>query len=384
MEGLRERIREYLELRSSAGTAYVKYSFMERLPSVRSIVFDCDGVLIDEKTSYDQVIREVTVRLVTLLTGFEIAESAIPSEVIYAVRSVGSFNNDCDTVTLLVEWIVDMVSEKNGKALQERLEKLEGKTVKEFGEVLKTHQKIGSLDEKQVVEWFKQLERKVSPLEGTAAMLNEVESKLGINSKAVATAKKILNYPGRYGESLLTTLFEEAFYGSEEASKLRGSGPFFTLEGRLKNERLLVNMETLERLYERGFRMGISTGRGSWETWRTLGRLSELFEKEACIFVGDRVTAEPQNREKYEKPSPWSLLEAVKNLPSQGDVLYVGNSVEDYVMFTRAKDYVNRILFGGVYGQDMELAYFFIESGADAVIPSVNMLPKILDLLEES
>ncbi|MEM2515023.1 MAG: hypothetical protein QW419_00595, partial [Candidatus Caldarchaeum sp.] len=112
MEGLRERIREYLELRSSAGTAYVKYSFMERLPSVRSIVFDCDGVLIDEKTSYDQVIREVTVRLVTLLTGFEIAESAIPSEVIYAVRSVGSFNNDCDTVTLLVEWIVDMVSEK--------------------------------------------------------------------------------------------------------------------------------------------------------------------------------------------------------------------------------------------------------------------------------
>ncbi|MEM2236762.1 MAG: hypothetical protein QXU87_04335 [Candidatus Caldarchaeum sp.] len=377
------KIREYLELKTGAGVSYVKYSLMDRLPSVRSIIFDCDGVLIDEKTSYDQVIRDVAARLVTLLTGFKMTESMIPPDVIYRIRSVGSFNNDCDTITLLVEWVVKRFSEDNDVNLQNRLEKFEGKTVSELGEILKSQEGLNKLSEKHALEWFKQLEKRLSPLEGTAAALREVESELGISSEDVAMVRKILNYPGKYGDSLLTTVFEEAFFGSDEASRLRGLGPFFSFEGRLKNERLLVNAETLEKLYGRGISMGISTGRGSWETWKTLGPLSEFFEKKACVFVGDLVTAEPDKREKYEKPSPWSLLEAVQNLPSQGDVLFLGNSVEDYVMFTRAKPEVDRLLFGGVYGVEQELAYFFIEGGADAVIPNVNILPKIIELLEE-
>ncbi len=378
------KIREYLELKIGGGTSYIKYSSMDRLPTIGAIIFDCDGVLIDEKTSYCQTIKDVTAYLTTLLTGFEIDKTLIPSETIYRIRSVGSFNNDCDTISLLVEWLTERLSRYGYEDLLKRLEALTGKTVGEIVDTLKKQQTSFRVSEETVANWFKELERLVSNFEGTAATLIKIEEELGMNSEAVKLLKKILKYPGRYGESLLATVFDEAFFGSDVISQLRQQGPYFDFDGRIKNEKLLVEEETLKTFSEKGIKLGISTGRGSWETWKTLGHLSEYFEKKACIFVGDAILNQPHIREVFEKPSPWSLVEAFKNINHKGTVLYVGNSVEDYIMFEKAQKDIVGLLFAGVYGDRYELADFFIEKGADLVIHNVNQLPKIIGFLEES
>ncbi|MEM4328870.1 MAG: hypothetical protein QXI50_04325, partial [Candidatus Caldarchaeum sp.] len=70
--------REYLELRSG-GVSYVRYSSMERLSSITGAVFDCDGVLIDEKSSYDEAIKDAAAALLGFLTGLSFNSSDIPS-----------------------------------------------------------------------------------------------------------------------------------------------------------------------------------------------------------------------------------------------------------------------------------------------------------------
>lgn len=373
--------REYLELRSG-GVSYVRYSSMERLSSITGAVFDCDGVLIDEKSSYDEAIKDAAAALLGFLTGLSFNSSDIPSETLYRVRAVGSFNNDCDTLALIVEWAVKMMDDKSGYSLAERLEGLKLLSLVELAEAMKTYKHTGLSAEASALMF--ELGEKISALEGTAASLSEVESALGIKSPAVEALKKVLNYPERYGKSLLTTVFDEVFFGSEHVNTVRGSGPFFSFEGKLKNEKLLVERSTLERLRRRGIVLGMSTGRGSWETWKTLGDLADFFDKKACVFIGDYVAADPSSKQLYEKPSPWSLLQALQNLGGNGEVVYVGNSVEDFVMFRKAKQTSANILFAGVYGQSHDAADFFLENGADLVITNVNIFPKILELLEEA
>ncbi|MCS7129561.1 MAG: hypothetical protein NZ919_02850, partial [Candidatus Caldarchaeum sp.] len=180
------------------------------------------------------------------------------------------------------------------------------------------------------------------------------------------------------------TVFDEVFFGSDLIREVRGSGPYFEFEGKLKHEKLLVEPQTLESLQRRGLVLGMSTGRGSWETWRTLGSLSNMFEKQACVFIGDFVAAEPSKKELYEKPSPWSLVKAVKNLRREGYVLYIGNSAEDFIMYKKARKEVDKLVFAGVYDSSYDVADYFQENGADLIIPKVNNLPKILEFLEET
>ncbi|MEM1936586.1 MAG: hypothetical protein QXH14_00260 [Candidatus Caldarchaeum sp.] len=374
--------REYLELRSG-GVSYVRYGSMEKLSSITGAVFDCDGVLIDERTSYDEAIKDAASALLSFLTGMSFNSSDIPSEAIYRVRAVGSFNNDCDTLALIVEWVVNKMDEKSGYSLADRLEGLKPLSLGELAEAMKTH-KLPGLSAGEASAWLLELGKKISSLEGTAASLSEVESALGIDSPAVEDLKKVLNYPERYGKSLLTTVFDEVFFGSEYINAVRGSGPFFSFEGKLRNEKLLVEQSTLESLRKRGIVLGMSTGRGSWETWKTLGALADFFDKKACVFIGDYVSADPSSKQLYEKPSPWSLLQAVKTLGNNGYVIYVGNSVEDFLMFRKAKQTSANLLFAGVYGQSHDAADFFLENGADLVITNVNIFPKILELLEEA
>jgi len=377
-----EKIREYLELRTGEGIAYVRYSSMEDLAEVKGIVFDCDGVLIDERTSYDATIREVTSYLLTAMTGYRVDTEQIEPAVIYQIRAVGSFNNDCETVRLLVSWLTDKLLEYGGEAVEEALERVKDISLEEVASIQQTE--LREVSTAIVRDWLRELTRKLYVYEGTAASFEEIVYGLGIKPFSSEKVKKVLKYPGPYGESLLTTVFDEAFFGSEVIPKIRGKGPFFSFRGRLKDEQPLVKNDTLKKLRDRGIVLGMSTGRGSWETWRTLGELSEFFNRRACVFVSDAVSEDSSHRELFEKPSPWSLLKALEGMPSEGRVLYVGNSAEDYIMFRKAKPSEERLIFCGVYGGRDEAIDYFIENRVDAVVSNVNQLPKIIEFIEET
>lgn len=376
------RIREYLSLKTGQTSLYIRFSSLDLLSDVRAVIFDCDGVLIDEKTSYDVTIKEVVSYIASLLSGLKVTPQMVPDETIYAVRTVGSFNNDCDTVYMLVAWFLHRAVEELKVDLGERFSMLKSLGVEEFARTAASFGAFSDVDGVIVKAIFRELERVVAPLAATALSLEEVERNVGFNGEFSERLRALLKYPGVFGESILTTVFDEAYFGSDTINQVRGRGPFFNFEGNLKHEKPIVVRETLEVLKALGLGMGMSTGRGSWETWRTLAELSGYFNRDACIFISDIVNREPGLKQDVEKPSPWSLRLAADKLSPVGNVVYVGNSAEDFVMWRRAREADPRMLFIGIYGHSEEMADFFIENGVDAAIPTVNQLPKVFELVK--
>ncbi|MEM0336388.1 MAG: hypothetical protein QXN23_02535 [Candidatus Caldarchaeum sp.] len=372
--------RKYLEYRTGMGTIYVKYSALEPLSRVDGVIFDCDGVLIDEKTSYDKVIQEVTAFLTHMLTGYTVDASSIRQETIYDIRAIGSFNNDANTIQLLVEWLVDRISAELDDKVWERMAELRSKTFTEMPNIL---QSSGNISGPLVESWLRELSRKVASFSGSAAGLTTLEEKIGIDMQLTNMVKDVLKPGGRYGESLLTTVFDEAFYGSENVQNVRNAGPFFSFTGKLDEEKLIVSRDTLEKLSLHGIRLGICTGRGSWETWRTLGEFSRYFVKEACMFISDYINIDPVKYSYLEKPSPIPLLEALKGLGGDEPKLYVGNSAEDHIMFQRALSSQENLLFAGVTDNDYRRLDYMFENEADLILASVNQLAKVFQLLRE-
>ncbi len=376
------KIREYLSLRTGHSSLYIRFSSLDLLSDVGGVIFDCDGVLIDEKTSYDVAIRDVVSYVASHLTGLRLAPQMVPEETIYAVRRVGSFNNDCDTVYILVAWFLHKAAEELKVDLDERFGAIRSLTVEEFAATASGYAGFRDVDEGSVVAIFRDLEKFVAPLAATAMSLEDVEKSLGFADEFSRRLRALLKYPGVFGESILATVFDEVFFGSDTITHVRGKGPFFNFEGTLKHEKPMVVRDTLEALKGLGLRMGMSTGRGSWETWKTLSDFTDYFIRDACVFISDIVNREPGLKQEVEKPSPWSLRLAAEKLSAEGNIAYIGNSAEDFLMWRRARETDPRMLFIGVFGKSEDLADFFIENGVDAAIPTVNQLPKVFEVVK--
>ncbi len=384
--------RNYFELRTARGLSYVRYDSIERLSSVESAVFDCDGVLIDSRTSYDEAIRYTVAELVRALTGVEFSRDSISLETIYTIRGVGGFNNDWDTVHLLTTWLAIHAPRES----LERLAKLHhnaGESRVSPSELMrKLEENTGhtEMTKDQIRQLLRSLEIKVQQYERTGMGYREIEEALVYPELNTSDAESIirainwaLGYPGKYGEGLLVTFFDEAFFGSRNIQHVRRGGPYFSLDGSLEGEKLLVDEETLRELSLVFKKMGLATGRGSWETSKTMGALLSYFEPSARVFIADLVNSDMVSKERYEKPSPYALIEAARGMV--GDVMYVGDSAADLIMWQNAKKVEDRYVFAGVYGGvgDVDRIDQFMEGGADLIIPSVSILPRVMRIIRE-
>ncbi|MEM1944896.1 MAG: hypothetical protein QW756_00470 [Nitrososphaerota archaeon] len=372
------RARDYFELRTGGSVSYVRYDSVEMLSEIGGIVFDCDGVLIDESTSYDEAIREAVSKIVGMLTGVRIDPSIISTELIYTVRSIGSFNNDWDTTYLLATALTARIASERLAETQSRLDRVRGGKFQQLEEDTVRDEDILVI----LRDWVGELDIMLGQLEATALPSHEVLTKVMPYQLASISSEvaRVLRYPGRFGESLVVTVFDEVYFGSGNIRAVRGFPPFFNYQGRIEEEKLLVSEDTLRSLRDSVGKLGLSTGRGSWETYKTLGSLLDYFEKSACVFIGDIVAANPEDRSRYEKPSPWPLQEASSHLGVNGSILYVGNSMEDLLMWEKTNSLDGRYSFAGVFSgvKRLDMLDLFLERGADLAIPSVNVLPRVL------
>jgi HAD superfamily hydrolase (TIGR01549 family) len=194
--------------------------------------------------------------------------------------------------------------------------------------------------------------------------------------------KQALRHSGVVGESMVSTLFEEAFSGAalfEEAFDLpaRFTG---AKTGFVENERVVVTEETLDRLEEiiGGDRFGIASGSPANTARYALGAVVERFNPEAQAWHEDVEKAEEAaGRRGLGKPDPYLLTLSAKPYQPFKRVLYVGDTLADVLMAERAGD---RYLFAGVYGcvAAGEARRAFLDAGCEVVAHSVNDLPTVL------
>ncbi len=338
----------------------VNTSSRELLGKVDAVVFDCDGVLIDARKSYDETIRVVTETMVEELTGVRLRLARVIPKLISKIRRTGGFNSDWDTSYALT--LFSMVAlgqqEKGGSGRVPRAKQALVNITTGFGSARRGR--------------------------GQEAVDSFLESEFPSQRDSLDRWRGHLGYPEIPPVGRMTTVFDELYFGASLFEKLHGAkarNP--RSKGLIEMERTLVTGQTLESLTRMlgGARLAMVTGRPHLGTEYSLGKkLIGYFDKASSMFIGD-ADIYPGLRTQYDrfrKPNPDALMRAKEEL-SSGTLLYVGDSAEDLMMVQNARRKgLEGYLFAGVYQTSPEptsQASFFEKESSDLIVESVNQVP---------
>ena len=299
-----------------------------------SIIFDCDGVLVDITNSYDQTIVKTTKYVLETLA--KINDSIqIDFKIIDGFKSTGGFNDEVD---LTYAAILSIVAAKKLK-----------KDQTEF--IFLVINNSDSTGIKSVETFIK----------------NQVD---------ISEIIEQLSYPGSHKDNILYQIFDQLFYGPELYSKLFKNTSKFSEPGLIENDVVIFNNDLADKL-ENKFHKQISmvTGRGKESVKYSLKNLLEKFDLQNSMFLED----EPRE---LAKPNPQSLVNSITGMNSKS-CLYVGDSMEDFIMAKKATILGNKTTFCGIIGTSKnpeEKLQLFEQNEAILVLDSINLLPKVLNL----
>ena len=299
-----------------------------------SIIFDCDGVLVDITNSYDQTIVKTTKYVLETLA--KINDSIqIDFKIIDGFKSTGGFNDEVD---LTYAAILSIVAAKKLKKDQTEFINL----------VIDNSDSTG----------IKSVETFIKDQTDISEIINQ------------------LSYPGSHKDNILYQIFDQLFYGPELYLKLFKNTSKFSEPGLIENDVVIFNNDLADKLGNK-FHNQISmvTGRGKESVKYSLKQLLDKFDLQNSMFLED----EPRE---LAKPNPQSLVNSITGMNSKS-CLYVGDSMEDFIMAKKATILGNNTTFCGIIGTSKnpdEKLQLFEENEAILVLDSINLLPKVLNL----
>ena len=313
---------------------YVDDSGIDFLNEIDGIIFDCDGVLIDITKSYDLAIIKTTQYV--LETFAKINDSIdVDFKIIDGFKSTGGFNDEVD---LTYAAIISLVAAKKLKKDQTSF----------IFDVIKN-----------------------SDTSGIVSVENYIESKVDISD-----IKKQLSYPGSHNENPLYQIFDQLFYGPELYQKLFKNTSKFSEPGLIEQDNVILN-DTLTTQLQKKFnsKIVIVTGRGRESVNYSLKTFLEKFDLKNSVFLED------ESRE-LAKPNPQPLVDSIMGMKNIS-TMYVGDSMEDFIMANKATELGSKTIFCGIIGTSknpQEKLELFRQNGAVLVLDSINLLPKVLNL----
>ena len=298
-----------------------------------SIIFDCDGVLIDVTKSYDTTISKTISYVLKEIADITV-DTPLTNEILLKFKSTGGFNDEIDITYAGILCFIG---------------------AKEF---------------------------QTNPTELILSMLNEaddsgiayVENFLNKIDVDIPRWKRELGYPSADKNDLIHATFDQLFFGPELYNKIFQKESKFSERGFIENDNVIVNSELVEALKEKfADKIAIVTGRGFNAISSSLKELLSQFNIENSVFLED----EPRE---LAKPNPQSLIRAMKGLNSK-NCLYVGDSMEDMILAQRASELGFNATFCGIYGSgklpEMKKK-LFTESDAPLILETINQLPDTL------
>ena len=386
---------KYITLNVNSKKAYIRKSSIKNLGMVDAVIFDCDGVLIDIRGSYNRAIVEAVTYIFESLTGYKIPENLISDEIIFLFRRSGGFNNDWDTVYGILMFLLCELPEDIQGRLKEAAKAFlhEENAVKRL---LMIKEGIGVESNKLGLDFMKNLAVRLKDftsqldITGVASVDKALLASGKVPKEFYVLMRNFLQGSGEIGESIIATVVEEMFCGPKLFEDMYGIKPaIYNGQGMIENGKPILKRETLKRLSSLlgGKKLGIASGSKFKSAKHVLQDLLALFNPEALVFL-DRVNeAEKEYAEKglninLKKPNPFSLFEAAKALEPFRFILYVGDSMEDAIMVDKARKIDQRFLFAGVYehtGVKEESLKEFLKYGCDLILPSVNEIPVVIE-----
>jgi len=315
---------------------FISDDISQKIQKFDSIIFDCDGVLVDIRNSYDHAINKTISAIMKELFNDEIGD-VVTSKIHFGLKSVGGFNDEVAVVYAIVMTLA--ASKKSGI----EFEKLIIDVIANANE-----SGINSID-----DYFK--DQNID--------LMKIKSKLDYeNSRKVSYIHKIFNQLF-YGPKLYEEIFNEKSQFNDN--------PLIDLDDIVLDNNLMLKLKN-----RFGTKISTVTGRGKFAFSYSMKNFLDDFDMKNSVFLEDR----PLN---LAKPNPESLIESISKINSKCS-LYIGDSMEDLLMVQKCQEQGYDVSFCGIYGSsdEPELKYeLFQKNKASFILKSIQELPKALNLV---
>jgi len=297
-----------------------------------SIIFDCDGVLIDVTKSYDVTINKTISYVLKEIADITV-DTPLTNEILLKFKSTGGFNDEIDITYAVI--LCFIAAEKLNKNPTELIFDV-----------------INNADDSGIAY--------IENFLNTAGNISAVKVRLG--------------YPSTDKNDLIHSTFDQLFFGPKLYSKIFQKESKFSEKGFIENDKVVVNSELIEALKKKfNDKIAIVTGRGFNAINSSLKEILNQFNVENSVFLED------ESRD-LAKPNPQSLIRSMKGLNSK-NCLYVGDSMEDMILAQKASELGFQATFCGIYGSgklpDMKKK-LFTKHNVPLILESINQLPDIL------
>jgi len=315
---------------------FISDDISQKIQKFDSIIFDCDGVLVDIRNSYDHAINKTISAIMKELFNDEIGD-VVTSKIHFGLKSVGGFNDEVAVVYAIVMTLA--ASKKSGI----EFEKLIIDVIANANE-----SGINSID-----DYFK--DQNID--------LMKIKSKLDYeNSRKISYIHRIFNQLF-YGPKLYQEIFNEKSQFDDE--------PLIDLDDIVLDNNLIFKLKN-----RFGTKISTVTGRGKFAFSYSMKNFLDNFDIENSVFLEDRPL-------ELAKPNPDSLIESISGINSKCS-LYIGDSMEDLLMVQKCQEKGYDVSFCGIYGSsdEPELKYeLFEKNKASFILESIQELPKALNLV---
>ena len=301
-----------------------------------SIIFDCDGVLIDVTKSYDTTINRTISYVLKEIADITVG-TPLTNEMLLRFKSTGGFNDEID---ITYAGILCFIAAK----------KLNKDPTKLILDVINNADDSG---------------------------ITYIENFLNKIDVDISNVKARLGYPSIDKNDLIHSTFDQLFFGPELYNTIFQKESKFTEKGFIENDQIIVNFELIQALKKKfNDKIAIVTGRGFNAINSSLKEILNQFNVENSVFLED------ESRD-LAKPNPQSLIRAMKGLNSK-NCLYVGDSMEDMILAQKASKLGFQATFCGIYGSGKlpeARKKMFMDKDVSMILESINFLPKILNLV---
>ena len=315
---------------------FVSEQITQKIEKLDSIIFDCDGVLVDIRNSYDEAINKTISVIMKELFDDDI-DRIVTSKIHFGLKAVGGFN---DEVAVVYAVVMTLVASKKTNIPFKKLIIDVISNANESG--------INSID-----TYFKNQD----------IDLTEIKSKL--------------DYENSRKESYIHRIFNQLFYGPSLYEEIFNEESKFSQDPLIDLDEIVLDENLMKKLQNRfGKKITTVTGRGKFAFSYSMKTFLNNFDMQSSVFLEDQPL-------ELAKPNPKSLIESISAVDSKCS-LYVGDSMEDLLMVEKCKKSGYDVSFCGIYGSsdEPELKYeLFQKNNASIILKSIQELPKALNLV---
>ena len=315
---------------------FISDKINQKIPKFDSIIFDCDGVLVDIRKSYDYAINKTISAIMKDLFDDNVSE-VINSKILYSLKASGGFN---DEVAVVYTAIVTLTASKKTNIPFEKL----------IIDVIENSDESG---------------------------INSIDNFFMKSNIDLTEIKNKLDYTNSRKESYIHKMFNQLFYGPKLYEEIFSEKSLFSEKPLIDKDEIILDEDLMSKLKNRfGEKISTVTGRGIFAFSYSMKDFLENFDIKHSVFLEDRSLD-------LAKPNPDSLIESISGINSKC-VLYVGDSMEDLKMVEKCNAKGLDVSFCGIYGSsdEPELKYeLFRKNNASFILESIQELPKALNLV---